>query len=188
MYFLNSNSDNFNPRPPRGGRHGGILDLVGDYAISIHAPREGGDTAILPQQYSTYNFNPRPPRGGRLTGSCPRNFSVIFQSTPPARGATAVQVSHYGDGMISIHAPREGGDVDWRKIPDIPGDFNPRPPRGGRLRWVYARIRTLMISIHAPREGGDYADCGISDGGRYFNPRPPRGGRHPSAAYPFPDH
>ena len=56
--------------------------------------------------------------------------------------------------MISIHAPREGGDTFDIQVDDITG-----------------------ISIHAPREGGD--DQRIFDGGVsvYFNPRPPRGGR-----------
>ena len=61
-------------------------------------------------------------------------------------------------------------------------DFNPRPPRGGRLRWVFSRVVVLSfqstppargatsligiasssvfkISIHAPREGGDSKDA-----------------------------
>ena len=56
---------------------------------------------------------------------------------------------------ISIHAPREGGDValalDGREI--------------------------LHISIHAPREGGDGSPPAGCSRPRYFNPRPPRGGR-----------
>ena len=55
-----------------------------------------------------------------------------FQSTPPARGATIKKhlPAIYGD--ISIHAPREGGDID---IPNYQTNDS--------------------ISIHAPREGGD---------------------------------
>ena len=60
----------------------------------------------------------------------------LFQSTPPARGATAISdISFSHRKGISIHAPREGGD-----IPRI-------PPHGG-----------IDISIHAPREGGDRSD------------------------------
>ena len=33
---------------------------------------------------------------------------------------------------ISIHAPREGGDVGGAGGADQLRDFNPRPPRGGR--------------------------------------------------------
>ena len=80
--------------------------------------------------------------------------------------------------VISIHAPREGGDnyiVD-KLLSDM--HFNPRPPRGGRPvhRILFtrqsrfqstppARGATMLIaafqmiadiSIHAPREGGDH--------------------------------
>ena len=34
----------------------------------------------------------------------------VFQSTPPARGATFDDEQHDLDKQISIHAPREGGD------------------------------------------------------------------------------
>ena len=57
----------------------------------------------------------------------------IFQSTPPARGATP-------------DCP-ESGRSD--------ADFNPRPPRGGRLAFYAALEAVGIISIHAPREGGD---------------------------------
>ena len=59
-----------------------------------------------------------------------------FQSTPPARGATVTNiVDCWVNDCISIHAPREGGDhgdvVDFL----FGLDFNPRPPRGGRLKF-----------------------------------------------------
>ena len=59
--------------------------------------------------------------------------SIVFQSTPPARGATPIFSLHYCIRIISIHAPREGGD------------------------GIYDLLKNaLAISIHAPREGGDY--------------------------------
>ena len=78
----------FNPRPPRGGRH--INDLNFDSDI--------------------YDFNPRPPRGGRLAGRADEPPEPRFQSTPPARGATAGAAGGPALVVISIHAPREGGD------------------------------------------------------------------------------
>ena len=79
--------------------------------ISIHAPREGGDFPGVPLLL----------------------FPVLFQSTPPARGATFYMAALLTSLGISIHAPREGGDV---KI--------------GQNRSIIS-----IISIHAPREGGD---------------------------------
>ena len=37
----------------------------------------------------------------------------LFQSTPPARGATFKPVEGFTPTDISIHAPREGGDAEW---------------------------------------------------------------------------
>ena len=56
---------------------------------------------------------------------------------------------------ISIHAPREGGDHFKSSYFMANKDFNPRPPRGGRLGYSVFFFWALSISIHAPREGGD---------------------------------
>ena len=66
-----------------------------------------------------FDFNPRPPRRGRLDKDTVVN-SIL---------------------LISIHAPREGGDND--------NAFD---------------IRLANISIHAPREGGDISRdiCSVS--------------------------
>ena len=145
----------FNPRPPRGGRHyGGIRHLYGGH------------------------FNPRPPRGGRLTEEAVWYTPDGFQSTPPARGATATRCSvsrcstyfnprppREGGRLqrlvdqlpqlgISIHAPREGGDriVALRLLLAVISIHAPR--EGGDQRWVQG-VSGRNISIHAPREGGD---------------------------------
>ena len=80
---------------------------------------------------------------------------VKFQSTPPARGATAPSTA----------------------TPAFSSDFNPRPPRGGRLTRLAVFLLQPCISIHAPREGGDAAFRRLGDRFYNFNPRPPRGGR-----------
>ena len=100
--------------------------------ISIHAPREGGDSEVHPGQNKKRHFNPRPPRGGRRNTGIDTALTYGFQSTPPARGATNMCPKLRDSISISIHAPREGGDF----------------PAGLVLGNNY-------ISIHAPREGGD---------------------------------
>ena len=57
------------------------------------------------------HFNPRPPRGGRPACFAAGFASVGFQSTPPARGATMMANQYIDANDISIHAPREGGDI-----------------------------------------------------------------------------
>ena len=146
--------------------------------ISIHAPREGGDDGRSSDGGKADDFNPRPPRGGRLSRTRARSAFLIFQSTPPARGATQDRQAGRYCAQISIHAPREGGDRLTPTGKPLPGDFNPRPPRGGRplvlddtiikvddfnprpprggrLLAKAAFARQYVISIHAPREGGD---------------------------------
>ena len=123
--------------------------------ISIHAPREGGDPIAAVSFGCRRYFNPRPPRGGRLLRRACYHISIGFQSTPPARGATA------------------GSPV---QLPDLVFQSTP-PARGATdLRQRYQRVQD--ISIHAPREGGDGAQTADNQWNRYFNPRPPRGGRH----------
>ena len=80
------------------------------------------------------NFYPRSPRGERLQKAMKKREKRT----------------------ISIHAPREGSDVD-----------------------DYQFVRLWNISIHAPREGSDSASSsgtGVED---YFYPRSPRGERPP---------
>ena len=122
-----------------------------------------------------------------------------FQSTPPARGATTVAAEAKAANIISIHAPREGGDpytkrtkpktkpfqstppargatIAWRTHDAKDWDFNPRPPRGGRQQRPYKPTYLLIISIHAPREGGD-AELAQLSGRKYqFQSTPPARG------------
>ena len=101
---------NFNPRPPRGGRRREVGLRADRARISIHAPREGGDFPDPGNGSGIVNFNPRPPRGGRPTQCVVVYRQIKFQSTPPARGATLSYSKPASSIIISIHAPREGGD------------------------------------------------------------------------------
>ena len=60
--------------------------------------------------------------------------------------------------MISIHALREEGDklVATSLLPTP--YFYPRPPRGGRLKYISTSSTLYSISIHALREEGDYRE------------------------------
>ena len=104
--------------------------------ISIHAPREGGDSHLTMAVKYDIIFQSTPPARGATYALSRQTYQRVFQSTPPARGATATGDDDDEEGLISIHAPREGGDVY------------------GVVRDCYP----LIISIHAPREGGDVPD------------------------------
>ena len=123
----------FNPRPPRGGRprHVEIVRHRLQY-FNPRPPRGGRLPELLRGVFGRVHFNPRPPRGGRRFPVGWPCSSILFQSTPPARGATTDPRQAVTGMDISIHAPREGGDgraasQAWRS-----SHFNPRPPRGGR--------------------------------------------------------
>ena len=146
----------FQSTPPARGATAAAEIIFKTLDISIHAPREGGDVAVAVFCFPCIHFNPRPPRGGRLERGVAGRVSGVFQSTPPARGATLLLCSLFPVSRISIHAPREGGDphhcpkckktCKFQSTPPARGatvtvgiavlvhdDFNPRPPRGGRL-------------------------------------------------------
>ena len=80
--------------------------------------------------------------------------SSKFQSTLPARGATAAVHSDFGGVRISIHAPRTGSDQSATRRAGAGVYFNPRSPHGERLD-----------------KSGCRCFCG------YFNPRSPHGER-----------
>ena len=146
----------FNPRPPRGGRRSRRHTGNAAFPISIHALREEGDLLAPGRYLREHDFNPRPPRGGRLLHLFIQPSRPLFQSTPSARRATP--------GVTGCEPP--------------PSDFNPRPPRGGRRRALLDANHHPAISIHALREEGDcLPSCRPSRRRRHFNPRPPRGGR-----------
>ena len=119
-------------------------------AISLHAPREGCDTANdLPINFS-YIFQSTHPVRGATNGGREGGWPVLFQSTHPARGATGGRERQDRDQHISIHAPREGCDDLVLRV----GQFEP-------------------ISIHAPREGCDVRTRHHPSIPCYFNPRTP---------------
>ena len=144
----------FNPRPPRGGRR--------------RTRRPAGRAG---------NFNPRPPRGGRpyLVGLVGK-ASSIFQSTPPARGATYIKATVEIPFPISIHAPREGGDCERCGADIVSVRFQSTPPARGATSDGLFVLFSFLISIHAPREGGDQGHRISSTASRCISIHAPREG------------
>ena len=167
----------FNPRPREGGDIPEQV-AISYWDISIHAPRKGGDPPRAVRPTRQIDFNPRPPRGGRRI-HLPITFGIsVFQSTPPARGATTRHHGHQHDRHISIHAPREGGDCMRSDCRCCQPYFNPRPPRGGRLHTLRIPQGRHNFNPRPPRGGRQQLRHQLVQERRDFNPRPPRGGRH----------
>ena len=172
-------SKEFQSTPPVRGATLGEYSGRHDPCISIHAPRAGGDAPTRSWAISAQWISIHAPRAGGDFGHEGLDVDgIVFQSTPPVRGATLTTI----------------------RMPPCPAYFNPRPPCGGRQRASTEASAQYDISIHAPRAGGDLAN----DGGHRlisrisihapraggdptrmvsvlrsmnFNPRPPCGGR-----------
>ena len=105
-----------------------------------------------------------------------------FQSTHPARGATWQRIPSFHLAIISIHAPREGcdgGETDPAPASDY---FNPRTPRGVRPLSVVPQTNTFVFQSTHPARGATLQSLKIICPMWYFNPRTPRGVR-PSACW-----
>ena len=127
--------------------------------ISIHAPREGCDRLSPAYPDWRRNFNPRTPRGVRPAALSQLGPQRVFQSTHPARGATAPDRGGFRAGGISIHAPREGCDGQSDLTYHTRPHFNPRTPRGVRRPGVSpTQVRAEFQSTH-PARGATPARC-----------------------------
>ena len=62
--------------------------LLLQICISIHAPREGGDPSMVTSTFAFSISIHAPREGGDFTASNKNAAESLFQSTPPARGAT----------------------------------------------------------------------------------------------------
>ena len=131
-------STDFNPRSPHGERPGRFVAAIYEFVISIHAPRTGSDNQARAHA-----------RKGKISIHAPRTGSdddimhylqanIAFQSTLPARGATADRILSNMRQIISIHAPRTGSDQYYSSVFAPYYYFNPRSPHGERLAvdWI----------------------------------------------------
>ena len=125
-------------------------------------------------------FNPRPPHGGRLQRSYKAIAHREFQSTPPTRGATKPRPEQHYRVCISIHAPHTGGDRTALGVDRFIGNFNPRPPHGGR-RGSRPCLEQIRDFNPRPPHGGRLSNSCCFRYVYYFNPRPPHGGRQGAA-------
>ena len=123
--------------------------------ISIHAPRTGSDRKIKPPGCVSADFNPRSPHGERhdttFFGVCPTSF----QSTLPARGATAA-ASRMAPAATDFNPRSPHGERRARTRPSRTFTaFQSTLPARGATSFRHAGVWYIPISIHAPRTGSD---------------------------------
>ena len=149
--------------------------------------------------YTTDEFQSTSSARRTTFGSAAQKDQHRFQSTSSARRTTHAERRHNRYCNISIHVLREEDDTPPSGLTALSFYFNPRPPRGGRLRHMCVQTFTAQfqstssarrttqrqlytrypgaISIHVLREEDDKNCIIYFTKRRYFNPRPPRGGR-----------
>ena len=141
---------------PRAGCDLNLRDLVGLTCISIHAPRAGCDlesSSLLPL-YLLFQST-HPVRGATALKGVVSSGKTLFQSTHPVRGATLELLRKAGIIVISIHAPRAGCDLVPLPHVGFNQGFQSTHPVRGATGYLPAGWNCSQISIHAPRAGCD---------------------------------
>ena len=100
-------------------------------------------------------FQSTPPAWGATANVSTRDGKERFQSTLPAWGATTEVRENWPVKIISIHAPRMGSDFRRNNIKLRLQKFQSTLPAWGATITLFNVNSTFSISIHAPRMGSD---------------------------------
>ena len=152
----------FQSTPPMRGATFGSGNYDSIFRISIHAPHAGGDDQAAADASTTGISIHAPHAGGDGTVSFLSPRRLLFQSTPPRRGATgAGQRQDYGPGNFNPRPPC-GGRRPTSRSGSCPLLFQSTPPMRGATADISKRVVSTIISIHAPHAGGDSKSAQIS--------------------------
>ena len=169
----------FYPRPPRGGRpspNRGPSEANDQFLSTPSARRATGRIDYETHRRNIFLSTPSARRATLKNN--PFVKESVFLSTPSARRATKRVTQKGGDRRFLSTPSARRATTGLRRCPNLPEDFYPRPPRGGRplatqlascccefLSTPSARRATIpadkdgvriAISIHALREEGDH--------------------------------
>ncbi len=188
----------FNPRRPRGRRPATAFRRP-SFSLFQSAPPAWAATRVVDADALQTVFQSAPPAWAATPSQQGAARILRFQSAPPAWAATFHTRPQRKLKAVSIRAARVGGDCCSIHPWACSCCFNPRRPRGRRLRRVSASIGEVMfqsappawaatrwgcwrgraaaVSIRAARVGGDAPPLRGRPGVVCFNPRRPRGRR-----------
>ena len=147
-------------------------------AISIHAPRVGGDGALQHKHIQLPQFQSTPPVWGATPLTQRRCCAgLYFNPRPPCGGRLGPPSDAQKSTLISIHAPRVGGDFSG--IGNAIGSviFQSTPPVWGATSPGQSRTYSRLFQSTPPVWGATSPNAGLPSSSRDFNPRPPCGGR-----------
>ena len=151
---------------PRAGGDQAQGDHARSEPISIHSPRAGGDQVPTCRKPLPSRFQSTPPVRGETFVEIFHLFLKGFQSTPPVRGETRTQRQHILSRCNFNPLPPCGGRRAGSSRSSTPRRFQSTPPVRGETRWRRILCAATAISIHSPRAGGD-ADGNVYNGKGY---------------------
>ena len=122
-----------------------------------------------------------PARGATASAALLTRRCGVFQSTLPARGATPARPAVGSAHAISIHAPREGSDDAYDTLACVGNLFQSTlPARGATLPYDGGVFHYLRFQSTLPARGATRMPCQSQSPRWNFNPRSPRGERRTS--------
>ena len=145
--------------------------------ISIHALREERDQLKRVDPAGQKDFNPRAPRGARRPGSFGAGVCKCISIHALREERDKEQQEKAKKQEISIHALREERDVFNCRPFMRSHNFNPRAPRGARLRNVCDTLRRFPFQSTRSARSATTAPTMNASQTKNFNPRAPRGAR-----------
>ena len=194
-----SSTINFNPRSPHGERRRKHANSARASNFNPRSPHGERRKHGLPLDIHAKYFNPRSPHGERPDAIIGNDEAIQFQSTLPARGATAYAQKGTSTLEFQSTLPARGATAGHTSTGGPGKHFNPRSPHGERPVLVLVLVRKKLfqstlpargatenprlhkrlprISIHAPRTGSDRASPRRKPQQQNFNPRSPHGER-----------
>ena len=152
--------EDFNPRPPCGGRRTFNVGNPCSRRISIHVLRVEDDFILSSAKMEgrETHFNPRPPCGGRRAarGSA-RGAAGHFNPRPPCGGRLSVYIVNRQIAQISIHVLRVEDDHACASLRARSGRFQSTSSVWRTTGTLYAGDWHIAISIHVLRVEDDVA-------------------------------
>ena len=148
---------NFNPRSPHGERpEPGFVCLHSGNNFNPRSPHGERQTAERRRERCLTHFNPRSPHGERRM-ACAKHGTVRqgFQSTLPARGATALYGGRRIPPIFQSTLPARGATSSATTLRAMRRRFQSTLPARGATPVAAHQGVALLISIHAPRTGSD---------------------------------
>ena len=145
--------------------------------VSIHAPRVGGDQCEFMRLFRTDVSIHAPRVGGDSPRRIDQTLADMFQSTPPAWGATCLGSGLSGLGCRFNPRPPRGGRRADSLTANTRMEFQSTPPAwGATVRACLSKL-TLVFQSTPPAWGATKTRWSSAATTACFNPRPPRGGR-----------